>query len=40
MGSQVQHETPEEGQRTYWPKCCEYNNRDEVNSPNIVIKYE
>ena len=32
----VQHETPEEGQRTYWPKHCDYNNKDEVNSQNIL----
>ena len=36
VGSQVQHETPEEGRGTYWPKCCEYNNKDGVNSPNIL----
>ena len=29
------HETPEERQKTYWSKCCEYNNKDEVNSSNI-----
>ena len=22
VGSRVQQETPEEGQETYWPKCC------------------
>ena len=33
--SRVQHETPEEVQRTYWLKCC-YNNKDEVNSLNIL----
>ena len=31
------HETLEEGQRTYWPKPWEYNNEDENNSPNILI---
>ena len=38
----VQHETSEEDQRTYWPKLCEYNNKDEVNSPNILnnINYQ
>ena len=25
-------QTPEEGLRTYWPKHCEYNNKDEDNS--------
>ena len=29
-------ETPEEGRRTYRPKRCEYNNKDEVSSPNIL----
>ena len=29
-------ETPEEGQRTYWPKRYEYNNKDELNNPNIL----
>ena len=33
--SQV-HETPEEGQRTYLLKCCEYNNKEDVNSSNIL----
>ena len=28
MGSQVQHETPEEGWRTHRPKYCEYDNED------------
>ena len=31
VGSQVQ-QTSEEGQRTYWPKCCGNNNKDEDNS--------
>ena len=31
-GSQVR-QTPEEGQRTYQPKCCGNNNKDEDNSP-------
>ena len=30
------HETPEEGRMTYRPKCCDYNNKDKVNSPNIL----
>ena len=34
-GSWVQHETPEEGRRTYQPKLWQYNNEDEGNSPNI-----
>ena len=29
----VWQETPEEGRRTYQLKCCEYNNKDEDNSP-------
>ena len=37
MDSWVQHETSEEGRRTYQPKCCVYNNKDEVNSSNILI---
>ena len=36
VSSQVRHETPEEGQRTYQPKCCEYKNEDEGNCPNIL----
>ena len=28
--------TPEEGYRTYWPKHCEYNNKDEDNSPKTL----
>ena len=35
-GSQVQHETLEEGQRTHQPKPCEHNNEDENNSLNIL----
>ena len=33
--SWVWHETPEEGRRTYWPKC-ENNNKDEDNNSNIL----
>ena len=29
-GSQVR-QTPEEGRRTYWPKCCGNSNKDEDN---------
>ena len=36
VNSQVQHETPEEGRRTHWLKCCEYNNEADDNSPNIL----
>ena len=36
VGSRVRHETLEEGRRRYRPKRCEYNNEDEVNSPNIL----
>ena len=32
-GSWVQQETPEEGQRIFRLKCCQYNNKDEENSP-------
>ena len=35
-GMKVYHETPEEGRRTHQPKHCEYNNKDELNSPNIL----
>ena len=31
-GSRVR-QTPEEGRRTYWPKRCGNNNKDEDNSP-------
>ena len=31
-GSRVR-QTPEEGRRTYRPKCCGNNNKDEDNSP-------
>ena len=34
VGSQLSHNTPEEGQRVYWLKHCEYYNED--NSPNIL----
>ena len=34
--SWVRHETPEEGRRTYQPNRCDYNDKDEVNSPNIL----
>ena len=36
VDSRVWHETPEGGRRTYRPKRCDYNNKDEVNSPNIL----
>ena len=35
-GSRVQHETPEEGRKTYLPKRCKYNNKYEVNSSKIL----
>ena len=35
VGSQVR-QTPEEGRRTYWPKCCGNNNKDEDNSPKTL----
>ena len=36
VASQVWQETPEEGWGTYWPKYCEYNNKDEDNSPKTL----
>ena len=36
VGSQIQHNTPEEGQRMHWLKHCEYNNEDEPNIPNTL----
>ena len=33
VGSRVRQETLEEGRRTYQPKRCEYNDKDEDNSP-------
>ena len=35
VGSRVQ-QTPEEGQRTHWPKHCGNNNKDEDNSLKIL----
>ena len=35
VGSRVQ-QTPEESQRTYQPKCCGNNNKDEDNSPKTL----
>ena len=35
-GSRVR-QTPEEGQRTYRPKRCGNNNKDEDNSPKTLI---
>ena len=35
VGSRVQ-QTPEEGRRTYRPKRCENNNKDEDNSPKTL----
>ena len=35
VGSRVRR-TPEEGQRTYWPKRCGNNNQDESNSPKAL----
>ena len=34
-GSRVR-QTPEEGRRTYWPKRCGNNNKDEDNSPKTL----
>ena len=33
---QVRQDTPEEGWRTYRPKRCKYNKKDEANGPNIL----
>ena len=38
VDSQVWHERPEEGRRTSQSKHCDYNNKDEVNSLNILSK--
>ena len=35
VGFQVR-QTPEEGWRTHQLKCCEYNNKDEENSPKTL----
>ena len=34
--SRVRQETPKEGRRTYRLKRCEYNNKDEDNSPKTL----
>ena len=34
-GSRVR-QTPEEGRRTYWPKCYGNNNKDEDDSPKTL----
>ena len=36
VDSRVRCETPEEDRRTYLPKHCGYNNKDEVKSLNIL----
>ena len=36
VGSRVWQDTPEKGRRTYQPKHCEYNNKDEDNSPKTL----
>ena len=36
FSSRVRQETLEEGRRTYRPKCCEYNNKDEDNCPKTL----
>ena len=35
VGSRVR-QTPEEGRKTYRPKHCENNHKDEDNSPNTI----
>ena len=37
-GSRVR-ETPEEGRKTYWPKHCGNNNKDEDNSPRTIFAH-
>ena len=37
LGFQVQYKEPEEGQRTYRPKHCQYNNEDVDNTLNILM---
>ena len=36
VDTRVRYGRSEEGRRTYRPKRCDYNNKDEVNSPNIL----
>ena len=36
VGSWVRQETPKEGWETHQPKCCEYNNKNEDNSPKTL----
>ena len=36
VGYWARYDTPEESRRIYWPKYCEYNNKDENNSLNIL----
>ena len=36
VGSRVQQETPEEGQKKHQPKHCEYNNKDDNDSQNTL----
>ena len=36
VGYRVRQETPEKGRRIYRLKCCEYKNKDEANSTNIL----
>ena len=36
VGSRVWHEKPKENWKMHRPKCCEYNNKDEDNSPNTL----
>ena len=38
VDSQIQHEIPEEDQRTYQQEHCDYNNKDEVNHLKIQSK--
>ena len=35
VSSRLRYETPEQGRGTHQQKRCEYNNKDEDNSPNF-----
>lgn len=40
---QLRQETPEDGQKIQWLKCCEYDNQDENAGPNnksVIILLE
>ena len=39
LDSWVRHESHKESRKTYRPKSCEYNNKDDFNSLNILSDY-